>query len=544
MSNEEDSWAHQTLQSMTTDEKIGQLFLIAGYLDPDFANKEIGNPNIIQDIDRYISEYYVGGIAYVGPSESSKQVALTNHYQEISKYPILIAQDLEWGLSMRLKDGMHFPKNITLEAIQDNDLIYKMGKEIGTQAKLIGVHMNLSPVLDVNRESENPAINVRSFGSSPQKVAEKGVAMIRGLQDAGIIASAKHFPGLGDIKTDPHLALPYSSHNKTRFKEVELYPFAEAIKAGVLSIQTEHLLVPSLDPDPRSPSSLSKKIVQDLLKSEMGFSGLVISGALRMKALTNHLPDEEIVLKAFLAGSDMLLMPQDFPKAHQIVKAAWQQGKITQEEVDQRVLKVLQMKEKANLHNQRITAIPTDDQLHPPYSKELKRHLFQSAISLIRNKQNLVPLTLTKKNSMAYVQLGEDPSNTLLDNLKQNLPIELFSSKDIEKLFQQIDRYDLILVAVFPADPRRIAEMRLLNENRLKEELADFRVHGISKSWIPIIEHIQRYQEKAVVAFFGNPFGQHFFNGYCTFLMAYEDDPVAQEVAFRVLTLPKEQITK
>lgn len=167
------SWAQRTLEEMTLDEKIGQLFMIAAYADREYANSEIGNPRIIEEIDQYITQYHVGGLAYVGPSECLKQVILTNHYQEISQHPLLIAQDLEWGLSMRIADGMRFPKNITLGAIKDDHLIYEMGKEVGRQAKLIGVQMNLSPVLDVNIEPENIAINVRSFGSSPGRFPKK-----------------------------------------------------------------------------------------------------------------------------------------------------------------------------------------------------------------------------------------------------------------------------------------------------------------------------------------------------------------------------------
>src|SRR6185295_12332732 len=250
------SWAEKTLLQMSQEEKIGQLFMIAAYVDPEYASREIGNPGIIQEIDTYITRYHVGGLAFVGPSEWKKQVALTNHYQKISKYPILIAQDLEWGLSMRIKDGMRFPKNITLGAVDDNRLIYEMGREIGRQAKCIGVHMNLSPVLDVNIEPENLAINIRSFGTSPRLVAEKGIAMIRGLQEPGIIASAKHFPGLGDISIDPHLGLPTVAHDIQRLQEVELYPFVQAIQAGVLSIQTEHVIIPAVEPDSTTPSSL------------------------------------------------------------------------------------------------------------------------------------------------------------------------------------------------------------------------------------------------------------------------------------------------
>ncbi len=534
--SEKDSWAYRTLETMSLDEKIGQLFMIAGYIDPEFANSEIGNKEIIREIDHYITDYYVGAIAFVGPSESIKQVTLTNHYQEISKYPILIAQDLEWGLSMRLKDGMRFPKNGTLGGIEDNDLIYEMGKEIGTQAKSIGVHMNLSPVLDVNIEPENIVINTRSFGSCPKQVAEKGIAMIQGLQDAGIIASAKHFPGLGDIKVDPHLGLPYNQHGKTRLQNVELYPFAEAIKAGILSIQTEHVLVPSLESDPNLPSSLSSNVVQNLLKNELGFKGLVLSGALRMTALTNHFSQEEITVQAFLAGHDMLLMPQDFLKANQAIKTALAEGKITEEDVNNRVLKILEIKERVKLDLQRITPIPTTEELHSPSAEKLKKHLYQSATTVIRNKKNLIPISTSLP--IAYIQLGDATSSGYMERLGQSLKLDTFifpliqnSAQEEEKLVEQLEKYSKIIIAVYPADPRRIVQIRLLNKENQKEELKHFRVHGIPESLVPLINTLKRFQEKSIVTFFGNVFGLPFFNEYSTLVMAYEDDPDAEQAA-------------
>lgn len=529
----ENSWAEKTLKEMTKDEKIGQLFMIAAYVDRDYASREIGNPNIIQEMDHLITHYHVGGLAYVGPSECLKQVELTNHYQKISQYPLLIAQDLEWGLSMRIKDGMRFPKNITLGAIQQNRLIYDMGKEVGRQAKLIGVHMNLSPVLDVNIEPENIAINVRSFGSSPQLVAEKGIAMIRGLQDAGIASSAKHFPGLGDISVDPHLGLPVSQHSQKRLNDVELYPFVQAIHAGVMSIQTEHLVVPALDSE--TPASLSPKIVSGLLKQKLGFKGLVLSGALRMKALTNHFSEEEIILKAFQAGSDMLLMPQDFPRACSALKKALAEGKITEKDINERVLKILQMKEKLQLDRSKMIPMPTLEQLHSPAAKALRTSLYQSAVELVRDEGHLVPLA--HQGTIAYVQLGDAPSSNYLEMLSKRLKLEMFINPSPETL--QLDSYDWIILAVYPADPRRIEQIRLLSEKNQQEELKHFRVHGLPASLINLVDQLQRYHKKTIVAFFGNPFGLHFFDKYSTLLMAYETDPDAQQAAADLTTQTK-----
>lgn len=536
--NENSSWAERTLASMSADEKIGQLFMIAGYVDSEFAAKEIGNPRIIEEIEDYITRYHVGGIAFVGPSLSQSQVSLANRYQEISKYPILIAQDLEWGLSMRLKDGMGFPKNITLGAIKNNDLIYQMGLEIGRQAKLIGVHMNLSPVLDVNTEPENPVINVRSFGSTPQEVAKKGRAMIRGLQDAGIIASAKHFPGLGDIIVDPHLGLPCCKHNKKRLKEIELIPFIEAIKEGVLSIQTEHLIIPAFE-DPKIPASLSQKVVQGLLKEKLGFKGLVLSGALRMKALTDFMSEEEIVLRAFLAGSDMLLMPQDFPKAYNALKLALKEGKINEKDIDERVVKILKLKEKVNLDLDRFAAIPNKNELHSASSQDLRKKLFQEAVSIQRNERMLIPLS---QENAAYVQLGEASKSDLLNQLKLTFhaesylfPLDQKNKIEEERLFKNMDNYGVVILAIFPADPRRIAEIRLMNETKQNEELKHFRVHGITDSLASLIRALKPYEQKIIVAYFGNPFGLHFFDDYSSLIMGYEEDSEAQMASWNLI---------
>lgn len=535
IANEEESWAERTLQRMSQEEKIGQLFMIAGYVDPEFAALETGNSQIIQEMDHYITQYHVGGIAYVGPSDSVKQVLLSNHYQELSKYPILIAQDLEWGLSMRIKDGMNFPKNLTLGAIQEDLLIYEMGKEIGRQAKLVGVHMNLSPVIDVNTNPENIVINVRSFGSSPYKVAKKGIAMICGMQDVGIIASAKHFPGIGDITTDPHLQLPYSFHGKKRLQQVELFPFVQAIKAGVLSIQTEHLMISALEPDVKTPSSLSPNIVTDLLREELGFQGLILSGALRMKALTHLFSDEEIVLKAFLAGSDMLLMPHDFIKAYRVLQKSLVQGKITERDLNERVLKILQMKERVKLNCQKVIPIPTEEQLHSRSARELKKKLYQSAVSLVRNESALIPFSCIK-GPIAYIQLG-DASPSYFKKLSQRLTLESFIfpldegkwQEEEQKLLLNINRYSLVILAVYPADPRRIVEIRLMNEKRQREALENFHIHGMPDSFNHLIGMLKPYQEKMIVSFFGNPYGLHFFDDYSTVIMGHEPEPDSEE---------------
>ena len=537
-----ESWSQKRLQEMSIDEKIGQLFMVAAYVDPNYAEQEIGNPNIIQEMDNYIRQYHIGGLAFVGPSESLKQVALTNHYQSISNHPLLIAQDLEWGLGMRLRDGMSFPRNSTLGAIKDDNLIYEMVKEIGRQAKLIGVHMNLSPVLDVNIEPENISINVRSFGDSPQEVAKKGLAMIHGLQDAGIIASAKHFPGMGDIAIDPHLGLPQNNHSRERFNQVEFYPFFEAIAGGVLSIQTEHLIAPALEPDPLTPSSLSKNVIDGILRNQLRFTGLIISGALRMKALTEHFTDDEIILRAFLAGHDMLLMPTNLPQAYQTLKSALDCNKINIEQIDQRVLKILQLKEWAGLNRNKIIETPLREQLHDESAKELKKLLYQKAVTILRDKNNLIALVNSNKEGIAFVQLGNPQSKYFIELLEKKLDIDSFilaidsnDTHEADQLIKTLKGYPLIILSIFPADPRRIEKIRLFKEINQERELKKFNVHGLTESTRYVIKELQKFHEKTIVCYFGNQYGLPFVHDFSTVIMAYEDDPDAQEAASSVL---------
>lgn len=537
---DDQEWPLKTLKSMTLEEKIGQLFMVAAYTDYEYAFKEVGDPYIIHEIDSYIAKYHIGGLAFVGPSEMKIQVMLTNHYQSLSKYPLLIAQDLEWGLAMRIKNALLFPKNSTLGSLNDPILTYEMGKEIGREAGLIGVHMNLSPVLDVNRERENISINVRSFGNSPEKVGILGCAMIKGLQDAGIIASAKHFPGLGNISTDPHFGLPCNVSSKERLHEVDLYPFQKAIEAGVLSIQNEHLIVPALD-SKELPASLSPAIIKDLLKKEMGFEGLVLSGALRMRALTLNFPDEEIILGAFLAGNDMLLMPKDLPRAYETLKRAYEQGEISEKDIDARVLKILQLKERVHLDKDKIVPIPRSPELFPASAHALKELLFQKAVSLVRSEEGVLPIS-SQNEPIAYIQLGDAPSTVFLQLLENHFkidsyhfPLDHYNLQKEQEILEKIKRYPLVVLGVYPADSCRIEQIRLLDEENLKKELEQFKVHGIPESLQQLIEKLGVYQDKTIVTYFGNPFGLHFFDAYSTLIMAYEPVEEAEKATFELL---------
>lgn len=275
-------WVDSVFATLTPDERIAQLIMVAAVSDTKRAliDPKTSNPAVVEKL---IRENKVGGIVFFqgGPMP---QARLTNYYQSISKVPLLVAMDAEFGLAMRIDSTVRYPYQMTLGAIQgNNDLIYEMGAQLAQQARRLGMHINFAPVADVNNNPNNPVISFRSFGENKYKVAEKAVAYMRGMQDNGLLTSAKHFPGHGDTGTDSHYDLPLISHSAQRIDSLELYPFRVLINNGLSGMMIAHLSIPALDKTPNLPSTLSKPIVTNLLRSQLGFEGLIYSDAMNMK---------------------------------------------------------------------------------------------------------------------------------------------------------------------------------------------------------------------------------------------------------------------
>ncbi|MGI9543828.1 MAG: glycoside hydrolase family 3 protein, partial [Cyclobacteriaceae bacterium] len=333
--NQGQEWVDSVFNTMSPDERIAQLFMVAAYSNRDSKHEAA--------ITRLIEEYKIGGLVFFqgGPL---RQAAMTNRYQAKSKVPLLIAMDAEWGLGMRLDSTINFPYQMTLGAIADNDLIYDMGVEIAREFKRLGAHISFSPVVDVNNNPKNPVINYRAFGENREQVTAKGVAYMKGLQDQGVMAVAKHFPGHGDTDTDSHNDLPVIPHQRTRLDSVELHPFVNLVENGVGGVMVAHMSIPSLDATENLPSTLSKPIVEDLLKKELGYSGLIFTDALNMKGVTKHFPPGEVDVKALIAGNDVLVFTQDVPLALKKIKEAIKKGTLSQKDIDRRCKKVLAAK--------------------------------------------------------------------------------------------------------------------------------------------------------------------------------------------------------
>lgn len=338
-----------SIENLTLEQKIGQLFMVAAVADEKIAKDCINKKTYRMDkeyIEELIAQYHIGGIIYLGRSDSEKQILRTQYFQNLSTIPLFIGQDLEPGRvgTSRLPAMCYFANNKKLGEHKNTDTTYGTGFTIGQLCNTIGVHINFAPVADVNNNPNNPVINDRSFGDNTEVVTKHAIAFARGLHDAGIVGCAKHFPGHGDTDVDSHKELPLIPHDKNRLHAVELEPFKKLIAANIPAIMIGHLEVPAFEDQPKLPSSLSKKIVTDLLQKELGFTGLVITDGLDMGGITNYYSDGQAELQALLAGNDILLCPVDVPAAVAAIKQAITDNLITEQEIDTHVEKILRVK--------------------------------------------------------------------------------------------------------------------------------------------------------------------------------------------------------
>ncbi len=438
-------WADSVLASLSLDDRIAQLMMVAAY-----SNK--GREHV-RNVEDMVRQRNIGGLIFFkgGPERQAK---LTNHYQKLARTPLLIGMDLEWGLAMRLDSTMRFPKQMTLGALRDDAGIEAMGAEIARQMTRLGVQVSFSPCADVNNNPANPVINDRSFGEDRELVARKAIAYMRGLQNGGVIATAKHFPGHGDTDTDSHLGLPLIAHTRARLDSLELYPFERMVNEGLAAMMVAHLEVPALDTTPGLPSTLSKPIVSDLLEKELGFKGLIFTDALNMKGVAKADKPGEIELRALLAGNDVLLFPQDPVKAIERIRQAVDSGLVPREMIDHKCLKLLRAKEWAGLT--RVMSVKTEGlyaDLNTDQARQLRRSLFQNAITLLRNDGTL-PVRGLDTLHIASLVIGDTLHCPFQQQLARYARIDEFrcdkvlNNDSAGALLEALKSYDLVIASV------------------------------------------------------------------------------------------------
>ncbi|MFM9987645.1 glycoside hydrolase family 3 N-terminal domain-containing protein [Flavobacterium sp.] len=443
-SHSERKWVDSIYNTMTFDEKLGQLFMIAAY-----SNKDTVHFNAL---DKLIKNYKIGGLIFFqgGPVRQAK---LTNRFQAESKTPLFIGNDAEWGLSMRLDSTYKYPWNMTLGAIQDMKLIEDLGVQMGKETKRMGLQFNFAPVLDINTNPNNPIIGNRSFGEDKEEVTKRAVALMKGFQKQGVFSTGKHFPGHGDTETDSHKGLPTVNFSKERLNEVEFYPYKKMFNLGLSSVMVAHLNVPSLETRENYPSSISYNVVTNILKKQLGFNGLIFTDALNMKGASNFKKPGEIDLEAFLAGNDILLFAEDVPTAIEKFTQAYKDTLITDERIEYSVKKILKYKYKAGLNKYKPIEINNlYSELNTPYSNSLQYKLFENAVTVAKNDHLTLPINELEKTKIAYVKIGDDSGNTFLTTLKKYADITVVSNENIDSLNQDLKKYNKVILGYHVSD--------------------------------------------------------------------------------------------
>ncbi|MDD5361226.1 MAG: glycoside hydrolase family 3 N-terminal domain-containing protein [Ignavibacteria bacterium] len=512
--SKEPSWAERTLGKMTLHEKIAQM--IVTYSDGYYLDE---NDKEFLRLQNLIVNEKIGGVIFF-KGKALEEARLINKLQSLSETPLLISQDFERGTAMRLEDGSIYPSNMSLGATRNPDLAYKMGFRIAKECRALGVHQNYSPVMDVNNNPKNPIINVRSFGEDPKLVSEMGLNMIKGLQEGGVIATAKHFPGHGDTDIDTHNDLPVIKYDMKRLNQIELVPFKSAIENGVKSVMIAHISFPELDKTPNVPSSMSQAVVKGLLIDQLNFQGLIVTDALNMAGITKYFSGEQVGVACAEAGIDLILMPQGESKVIDAIEKAVNTGKITEERIDRSVTKILEAKEWLKLNENKLTdESKVMSTVNSEAAQVLSQQIADESITLVRN-EDMLPLPKKPTNDKCVIlsmYYGSEPENTqyfyeeftkktgdIFNNVVKTKSIngDIIS---LEAAFKQMDDFDYYIIPLF-----------------IKVKMKSGTV-GMNESQADYVNFLTYNGKKVIVISFGNPYLMDNFPEVPAYICAYSD---------------------
>tara|TARA_Y100000385_G_C13109086_1_gene650914 strand:- start:1706 stop:4618 length:2913 start_codon:yes stop_codon:yes gene_type:complete len=503
------------IDNMTIDEKIGQLFMIRAFSHNDAKN--------ISLLKSQIKKYNPGGICFFQGSPQ-KQAELTNIYQDMSSIPLLISIDGEWGLGMRFKkDAISFPKQLTLGAMDNHNLIYDMGREIARQMKRIGIHVNFAPVVDVNNNASNPVINIRSLGEDKDNVASKAYAYMKGMQDGGLATCLKHFPGHGDTDVDSHYDLPIINHNRSRLDSIELSPFKTLIKKGADGVMVAHLQVNAIDDRENRPTSLSKYVIEELLQKELSYEGIIYTDAMDMRGVTKHYKDGSADYEAFMAGADIILVTADLDKGFKYLKKKFEEGALTETRINRSLKKILQEKARLNILNGAapIDLKSIDQDINHIRAKVLKYKIYENALTLVKNEK-VLPLRVIKDQRFAVISLGADKETEFQKRIKSYVPAAHYSipkkakSAEYKNISTKLKDKDYIIVGI--QDMSRYGSKQ----------------YGITELQKQFISELSK-KSKVVLTLFGSPYSTRYFENIDCVIVAYEEDKMMQDIAAQAI---------
>lgn len=514
-----DRWVDSVFKTLSSDEKIAQLFVVRTSAPP-----KSGSPIATfydKQVEEAIKKYKVGALCLFqgGPLQHAQRI---NYFQSISKLPLLVTIDGEWGLGMRMDSVKSLPRPMMLGAVQDPTIAYQYGKVIAEQCKRIGIQVNYGPVVDINNNPNNPVINDRSFGEDRNKVTNFSIEYMRGMQDNGILACAKHFPGHGDVSVDSHYDLPIVNKTRNQLDSLELYPFKKAIEAGIGSVMVAHLQVPAIDNTANRPTSISYNAITKVLRQELGFTGLTFTDALEMQGVRKFFPDGEVSVQALIAGNDMLCLPGDIPSSLQKIKKAIKSRKLSWASIDASVKKLLYAKYKYGLSG---WAPVNSFKLTQDLNKDIEsttRLIAENAITLLKNDNPAIFPVVTGKK-IAYLAVGMNKDNEFAKHVREDLDAQVFyfdykqSQAKADHLLNYLKgSFDAIVIGI---------------HNYSRRPANNF---GISIVAQKLVQQLQ-LQEKTITFVFGNPY---VLKDYCnakTLVACYEDDPITQSAAADIL---------
>ena len=521
----ETAWVDSVFASLSEDEKIAQLMIVR--LSAINAERKVTFYDTA--VRNAINTYNIGGICLFqgGPVTQANYV---NEFQAIAKTPLMICIDGENGLGMRMDSVQSLPRQMMMGAVEDPQLIYQYGRWVGQQCKRSGIQVNYAPVVDINNNPANPVINDRSFGENKYKVAEYGIMYMKGMQDEGVMACAKHFPGHGDVAVDSHYDLPVINKSKAQLDSLELYPFREIFKAGIGSAMIAHLFIPAIDNTENRATSLSYNNVTKLLRGELGYQGLTFTDALEMQGVKKFFPDGKASAESLIAGNDMLCLPGDIPGSIAEIKKAIRKNELSWEQINERVKKVLHVKYQYGLsHLQPISIKKLADDLNAQ-TPEISKAIADNAITTLRDDEKILPLIPGSKNEetgkaykIAYLGIGISNDNDFVRRLRAdyNADAFYFTYKEDAGRIATIGailetRYDLVVIGIhgfnrFPANN-----------------------FGISSYAIQLVQQVQE-KNKAITFVFGNPYAVKNVCGAKNLVACYQDDAITQQAAADVL---------
>jgi len=490
-------YADSLYAKLSMDERIGQLYIVALYTNKD--------QNHISGVRKLVEQERIGGIILM-QDDAEQEIVLVNEFQKKSRVPMLFGMDAEWGLYQRIKTAHKFPWAMTLGAIQDNNLVYEMASKIAEDAKKMGIYWNFAPVVDVNTNPKNPIIGNRSFGSDVQNVIAKSQAYAQGLQDNGVLAAIKHFPGHGDTDVDSHLDLPVVKHSLERLNKIELAPFKALMDKKIGGAMIAHLYVPQLEKGKNIPASISYDIVTNLLKNKFRYEGLVITDALNMNAVAKKYPAGELDLRAFKAGNDVLLFSQDVPTGKKLIKEALQKGEISEKRLEESVKKILKTKYLLGLQNLRpLSSEGINNALNNDSHTKISEKLYANALTLLKDEKQLFPL---REKEVYYLPLEEASHEAFLQELSKEIKIKKISFKEI----QSIPENAVVIIGLH------------------KDNSTAYKPYKISWESKRLINQVKS-RNKVILNVFGSPYTLQDvdISGISSVLVSYENNPLSMK---------------